>query len=316
MARKPAWLIWTVLAGMVFMWGSNWILIKVGLSDLPPFTFAGIRYSAAGIILLPVAFLSRASFPRNWHGWLFMAAIGFFTSGLTSGLVFWGEQSISSGLTALLWATNPFITALMAHFVIPAEPLNLRRLGGIIIGFAGVIVVLGERAFAGGRFDLVSELAIVGGASAWAVGAIWFKKAGAPGSPMVTSGIQTLSGGILLLVFAAFVEQGESFQMSFLSGSLLTYMILINTCLVFSLFFWTLKHLDATTLSLTSFMNPILAVLLGALILGESLNWQIALGLPLVGLGLFLVQKPATRRPKPAPSTTVDNIADPSVGTY
>lgn len=313
MAKKPAWLIWLVLAAMVFMWDSNWILIKLGLGNLPPFTFAGIRYFSAGVILLPVAVLSRASFPLDWRGWLFLSIIGLFTSGLTSGLVFWGEQFISSGLTALLWATNPFITALIAHFVIPEEPLNLRRLGGIILGFAGVVIILGERAFGTGRFDLVSELAVIGGSASWAVGAVWFKKSGAPGNPMVTSGIQTLSGGILLLAAGAYLERGHTFQVTLLSASLLTYMVLINTCLVFSLFFWTLKHMDATTLSLTSFLNPILAVLLGAMILGERLNWQMAMGLPLVGIGLFLVQKPTGLRVRTHESAVAENISDTSV---
>lgn len=315
MAKKPAWLIWLVLAAMVIMWGSNWILIKLGLGNLPPFTFAGIRYFAAGVVLLPIALLSRASFPHDWRGWVFLSIIGLFTSGLTSGLVFWGEQFISSGLTALLWATNPFITALIAHFVIPEEPLNLRRLSGIVLGFGGVLIILGERAFGSGRFDLVSELIIIGGSSCWAIGAVWFKKSGAPGNPMVTSGIQTLSGGALLLIAGAILERGQTFQFTLLSASLLTYMVLINTCLVFSLFFWTIKHMDATTLSLTSFLNPILAVLLGALILGERLNWQMVMGLPLVGIGLFLVQKPVSRRATARESGLNGSVADtPSSG--
>lgn len=310
MAKKPTWLIWPALAAVVLIWGSTWLIIKLGLGSFPPFTFAGLRYLAAAFVLLALSKLTRASFPDSWRGWIFLVSVGVLTVGFTHALIFWGEQYISSGLTGLLWATNPFLTALVAHFFIPAETINLRRLSGIVLGFVGVLIVLVEPILDSGRFDLVAVLAIVAASATWAAGSVWFKKANAPGSPMVASGIQMLTGGIILSVIAASLERGQTVTFSVASVSLLIYFVLMNTCLAFTLFFWLLKHTEATIVSLTAFLNPIVAVLLGAIVLSERLSWPIALGLPLVGLGLFMVQKPTHPRRRADLPAVKEEVAD------
>src|SRR6266849_9226186 len=157
-------LVWLVLCGI---WGSTWLFIKLGLNDLPPFTFAGIRFVITSAILLAIIKARRLSLPRRRADWLLLATTGVLSFSLNYGLLFWGEQYISSGLAALLQATIPVFGLVIAHFYLPGERMTLPRVIGIVMGITGVAVIFSNQLSVAGPRALAGSAALVlGSASA------------------------------------------------------------------------------------------------------------------------------------------------------
>src|SRR5687767_8663483 len=142
-------LVWLVLC---VIWGSTWLFIKLGLSDLPPLTFAGIRFVIACAILLILIRARRIPLPESRRDWLLLAITGVLSFSLNYGLLFWGEQYISSGLAALLQATIPAFGLVFAHFHLPGERMTWAKTFGVVLGVLGVAVIFSNQlAIAGGR---------------------------------------------------------------------------------------------------------------------------------------------------------------------
>ena len=131
-------IVWLIFCGI---WGSTWLFIKLGLEDLPPFTFAGIRFVIACAIVIVIIRIRGIALPRARADWIFLAVTGILSFGFNYGLVFWGEQYITSGLAALLQATLPAFGLVFAHFHLPGERLSWARIGGVVLGVCGVAVV-------------------------------------------------------------------------------------------------------------------------------------------------------------------------------
>src|ERR1700754_5158349 len=151
-------LVWLVLC---FIWGSTWLFIKLGLADLPPLTFAGIRFVIACFILLIIILLRRLRLPTDYSDWYLLALTGILSFGLNYGLVFWGEQYISSGLAALLQATLPAFGLVFAHFHLPGERLSWAKIGGVVLGVCGVAVVFSNQLAVAGRQALAGCVALI-----------------------------------------------------------------------------------------------------------------------------------------------------------
>src|SRR5262245_10686721 len=146
-------LVWLVLC---LIWGSTWLFIKIGLNDLPPLTFAGIRFVVATLILCAIIWLRQISLPTSSADWGLLIVTGILSFSLNYGLIFWGEQYVSSGLAALLQATIPVFGLVIAHFYLPTERMTPAKIAGVVLGVCGVGVVFsnqlsvaGGKAFAG-----------------------------------------------------------------------------------------------------------------------------------------------------------------------
>src|SRR5919106_3057123 len=150
-------LVWLILCGI---WGSTWLFIKLGLEDLPPLTFAGIRFVIACAILFVIIRLRHLQLPRARADWILLAITGILSFGFNYGLVFWGEQYISSGLAAVLQATLPAFGLVFAHFHLPAERLSWTKMGGVVLGVCGVGVVFSNQLVIAGRQALAGCIAL------------------------------------------------------------------------------------------------------------------------------------------------------------
>src|SRR5213594_2307791 len=135
-------IVWLILCGI---WGSTWLFIKIGLRDLPPITFAGIRFVIAAIVLVSLALISRVRWPSTRKDWLVIAITGTLQFGLNYGLVFWGEQYISSGLAAVLQSTFPAFGLVIAHLYLPYERLTTAKVIGVLLGVVGVVVIFSDQ---------------------------------------------------------------------------------------------------------------------------------------------------------------------------
>jgi drug/metabolite transporter (DMT)-like permease len=190
-------LVWLILCGI---WGSTWLFIKLGLQDLPPLTFAGIRFVIACTILFAWIRIRRLQLPTTRSDWGFLAVTGILSFGLNYGLVFWGEQYISSGLAALLQATLPAFGLVFAHFHLPGERLSWARIGGVILGVCGVGVVFSNQLAVAGRQAFAGCVALILSALFAAYANVLVKARGIKMDPAILAAGQMFFG--LLLLFA------------------------------------------------------------------------------------------------------------------
>src|SRR5947208_3022965 len=156
-------IVWLILS---LIWGSTWLFIKLGLEDLPPFTFAGIRFVIAAAILLIIIAIRKRPLPRAWRDWALIAGTGFLSFTVNYGLLFWGEQRVSSGLAAILQTIIPVFGLLLAHLYLPSERITMPKMVGVLLGIAGVGLIFSNQMEMDSRAALEGSIAIVIGAFA------------------------------------------------------------------------------------------------------------------------------------------------------
>lgn len=269
----------------------------MGLRGIPPFTGVALRFALASAALLALGpvlgvKLGRGG-PRERRLWLVNSLLTF---ALPYGILYWAEQSVPSGLAAVLFATFPLMVALLAHFTLPGERLTPAGFGGILLGFAGVAVIFSEdfRAL-GGEGVAVAALVLLLSPLCAALGSVLLKRWGEGVHPLslsaVPMGITALAMGALALA----VEQGR--EMTFDAPSVLSvlYLGLVGSALPFTLYFWLLQHQSATSLSLINYAIPVLAILVGSVFLEEPLTPRILLGAALVVAGVAAAVRSGAR---------------------
>ena len=283
---KPV-LVWI---GLSLIWGSTWLFIKIGLTDLPPFTFAAVRFALAIVALAPVTVMRRVKLPRNPADWVLMIGTGILLFSVTYGLVFWGEQHISSGMTALLFSTFPLFGLVIAHFHLHDEKMTAAKVSGTVIGLGGVALVLSNQLQAPGELALWASVGIVVAAAAAAYADVLIKAHGAHLDPTLMTLVQMCAGVVPLAAIGLYIEGNPiDFTWSPLAVVSTIYLALIGTALSFVLLYWLFQHMDVTKTMLITFVTPLVAVVLGVIVLQEAFTWRAATGGVAILTGLALV---------------------------
>ena len=282
-------LVWLILC---IIWGSTWLFIKLGLENLPPITFAGIRFVIAGVILYLLIRARGIVLPDNRRDWGLLALTGVLSFSLNYGLVFWGEQYISSGLAAVLQATLPAFGLVIAHFHLPGERMTWSKIFGVVIGFLGVAVVFSNQlAIAGGK-ALAGSVALVLSAFFAAYSNVLVKAYGRRLEPAILSGGQMFFGLIPLLLIGIPLE-GNPFRFHWTPMALvaLLYLAVVGSVIAFMLYYWLVQHMDVTKTMLISLVTPVVAVVLGMVVLGEDLSWRTIAGGIMIMVGVRFVTR-------------------------
>lgn len=283
------WTRFAALAAITVIWGSTWAAIRLGLEGIPPFAGVALRFAVASLVLLAVARLRRVPLGRSRRERRLWWINGLLTFVLTYALVYWAEQRVPSGLTAVLFATFPLFVALLAQPVLPEERLSPRALGGIGAGFAGVAVIFSEDLAAlaepgAGRAALVLLLAPFAAAVANVAVKRWGRGVHPLSLTAVPMGLAAVVMGGAHLAF----ERHRPVVLDPVSVGTVLYLAILGSAVVFSLFFWLLQYMSATRLALTNYLSPVVAVLLGALLFREPVTLRIAFGGLLVVGGVAL----------------------------
>lgn len=290
--NKPL-IVWLVLC---LIWGSTWLFIKLGLRDLPPFTFAGVRFLLASAVIWVIVLAWRRPLPKNWRDWLKLAWIGSVAIALNFGLIFWGEQRISSGLAAVLQATIPAFGLIFAHYYLPNERLTARKLAGAGVGIAGVGLIFYDQMKVEGVAALQGSLALLVSSVCVAYANVYIKARLQHIDSSVISAGQMVCGIFPLLALGVIFE-GDPFdhRWSALSMFSLTYLALIGSVLGFLLYFWLVTKIEVTKTMLISLVTPVTALLIGWVTLDEKLSWRVAAGSAaiLAGISLIVFQRRA-----------------------
>ena len=287
-------LVWLLLC---CIWGSTWLFIKLGLADLPPLTFAGIRFVIASIILIALIRLRRVPFPTERGDWVLLAISGVLSFSLNYGFVFWGEQYISSGLAAVLQSTIPAFGLIIAHYYLPSERLTGMKIFGVVMGVAGVSVIFSNQLEVAGPRALWGSAGVVLGAFCAAYANVLVKAHRRKLDPSVIALGQMAFGLVPLLAIGIPLEGNPlHFHWTPLAFVALFYLALVGTVVAFIAYYWLVHHMDVTNTMLIALVTPVVAVVLGMLVLHEKLMWRTLFGGAMIISGIGLIVRRRRRR--------------------
>lgn len=283
---------------LILIWGTTWAAIRIGLEGIPPFTGIALRFAIAAALLFLLAPVMKVRFwatPREPFLWVMNGIFGFTIS---YGVIYWGEQWVPSGLSAVLFATFPLFVALMAHFSLPGESLTPLGMAGILIGFGGVVVIFSEDLqLLGGPHVAVASLIMLGSPFCMAVANILVKRYGKGIHPISLSMVPMAITAGIMGCLALIWERGRIISFDASSIGALFYLAIFGSALTFTLYYWLLGQVPVTRLSLIAFAVPVVAVLVGTLFLGESFTRRTLAGAVLVVAGVALAGRSRGRRP-------------------
>jgi len=280
-------LVWLVLCGI---WGSTWLFIKLGLEDLPPFTFAAIRFIIAVAIVFSIIRIRGLALPRARSDWILLAVTGILSFGFNYGLVFWGEQYITSGLAALLQATTPAFGLVFAHFNLPGERLSWTRIGGVVLGVCGVAVVFSNQLAVAGRQALAGCVALLLSSIFVAYSNVLVKKHGKNLNPAIMTAGQMLFGLLLLLAVSITLEGNPlRYHWTPMAVIALLYLAVVGSVIAFLLYYWLILNMDVTKSMLIALVTPVVAVILGMIVLNEEFGWRTLAGGAMIILGIAFI---------------------------
>jgi drug/metabolite transporter (DMT)-like permease len=276
-------LVWLILATI---WGSTWLFIKVGLEDLPPITFAGLRFVIAATPLLVWMVVRRVPLPRSGADWRLMLGTGF-----------------------LIFTVNyTLLGMVMAHFMLPEEPLTVRKAGGALLAAAGVALIFYNQIEARGPLALAGSVAIVLAATGTAYADVLIKRSGAHIAPVTMTTVQMVSAVLPMLAVGTALEGNPAgFAWTRRAVFALCYLALLGSSLTFVLLYWLIQRTHVTRTMLIPFFSTLIAVLLGGVVLGERLSWRVGMGGAAILIGLLIavraggVRRAATPTPAPTP---------------
>jgi drug/metabolite transporter (DMT)-like permease len=270
--------IWVGLLILYLVWGSTYLGIAVAVDTIPPFLMAAVRFLIAGLVLLgwSVARDGRGFRPPSLREWRDSAIVGALLLGGGMGMVAFGEQTVPSGITALIIALMPVWVAVLGR-VFLREQLPRLAVGGIVLGFVGVAILIGPSALGGaGALEPLALAAILFSPISWSSGSLFAShRATLPKQPLVATGAQMVTGGLVLLAMSLVSGELVDFQIQAVSSDSLiatVYLTVIGSLLAFTAYGWLLRVAPLPLIATYAYVNPVVAVILGALVLSEPIE--------------------------------------------
>ena len=291
MRHERAW-AWVAFAIVCVVWGTTYLAIRIALDTVPPLLLTGTRFTAAGLIIIVVAAARGEAIPRDLRTLANLAFIGFLMVGVGNLAVVWAELYVPSGIAALLVATAPFWMAIIERFRRSGERMSLQGGIGMAIGFLGVALLVTPRG-SGGTLSLgflLGALAIQVGGISWQLGSA-HGKYNLKHVPLLSSAaLQMLFGGVIVSIAGLFAGETSRFVLTPRTFAALAYLTIFGSVIAYSAYVFALAHMRTTLTSLYAYVNPVVAVFLGWLILGESLTWVSVVAMVVILAGVALVQ--------------------------
>jgi drug/metabolite transporter (DMT)-like permease len=279
---------WGLLLLLALLWGSSFFFYKILVAVLPPVTVVLGRVGIAAVAMHLWLLVQGTMMPRSTRLWARFLLLGFLNCTLPFVLIAWGETRISSGMASILNATTPIFMVAVAHFGTDDEKLSWGKIAGIVLGIVGVAVLVGRDAFAGASY-IWGALAVIGASCAYGFGGVYSRRfKDLP--PMQAATGQITGGAILLLPLSLLVDHPWSLPMpGWPVWASLLAIALVNTALAYFVYFKMVATVGVTYISLVTFLIPIIALLLGAAFLDESVTAQALGGMAIIALGLAAI---------------------------
>ena len=291
--RKRAWLAWSLVC---LIWGTTYLGIKIALESIPPFLMGGIRYVIAGAILAAWLKMTGRPLPlRGSRGRL--ALLGFFMLTVGNGGVVWGEQYLSSGLTAVIIATTPF-WMVGVDAALGGDRLRVRQLIGLAVGLCGIVLLVWpDLAIGANRGQVLwGVLAVQLACFGWAIASSFTRRHVMSNDVLGAAALQMIFGGGFMVLLGCLTGEWRDLAFTTRTTAALVYLILAGSLVAFAAYSYALRHLPVAIVSLYTYVNPVIAVALGTLLLGEPFHVTMLIGGAAIAAGIVIVRPSAKRR--------------------
>jgi drug/metabolite transporter (DMT)-like permease len=299
----PVWKTLLAFAIIYFVWGSTYLAIRVGVREVPPFLLAGIRFAVAGAVLYGWGLATGEASPtgREWRA-AALLSIPFFV--FDYGLLFWAERRVPSGLAAVMMATIPAFIAISEIIFLRTQKLTARLAVALLIGIGGVAVLMSRSLNIGGvPIDTLGALALIVASMSWSIASALTRIVPLPASKTMSSSAQMLSGGFFLTIAAALLGEFRDFHPRAVTTQAwlsLLYLIVAGSIIGFTAYLWLIHHESPTKVGTYAYINPVVAVLIGYFMGGESLGSRTILGTLLVLISVVVITTGKARKLAPA----------------
>jgi drug/metabolite transporter (DMT)-like permease len=313
-ARPPIWQTLLAFSIIYLVWGSTFLAIRIGVREIPPLLMAALRFLVAGILLYGWMRLRGTPSPtrREWLGGTLLGALIFL---IDYGCLFWAEQRVPSGVTAVVLATIPVFITLLEISILRTQRLTVRLAGALALGICGVAVLMAH-SFSLGEAPInpAGAAALLIASFTWSLATILSRKIAQPASKPMSAAVQMLSGGVLLLIAALLFGEFSGFHGQAVSRGAwfaLAYLITAGSIVGFTAYVWLLHYESPTKVGTYAYVNPVVAVLLGYFLGGEVVGARTLLGTLCVLVSVIAI---ATMRAHSRPGPAVEPKASPGFG--
>ena len=292
--KKRAYAAWATIC---VVWGTTYFAIKVALESVPPFLMGGIRYLMAGAVLAAWIVARGGRLPGR-ASWRVFALVGILMLGLGNGGVVLAEQWVPSGLAAVVIATSPFWMVGVEALSPGGERLTGRHVIGLLLGFSGILLLVGPSLWGGSgqRWQtLAGVLALQLACAGWAVGSSYGKRHAPKVTPAMSAAAQMLCGGLVMLTAGSLLGEWRALSFTRVSTGALIYLTVLGSLAAFVAYIYALTHLPVSIVSLYAYINPVIAVALGTLLLGEPFGMRMVLAVAIILAGLAIVSSAKSR---------------------
>jgi drug/metabolite transporter (DMT)-like permease len=292
MTNRDNFLAYLALGVVCIVWGTTYLVLRIGVTQFPPFLFSLLRFISAGVILLTAVFaFSNVRFPDR-ATLINQAICGLLMITLGISVVGYAEVYISSGMAAIICSMMPVYTILINVTINKEERPNWIIVAGLIVGLTGIVMIFGEHLneFSDANYFTGIVLTFLANLS-WALGSIWIKKKNQHTNPFLGSGLQMVFGALFLVPLSLLFDDYTTIRFTEEIVYAIAYMSLIGSAGAYACYAYAIKKLPMTLVSLYAYINPIVAVILGWLVLSEKLNMRIGVAIVLTLAGIYIVNK-------------------------
>lgn len=280
------------LAAVCVVWGTTYLALRIGVAQFPPFLFSFIRFSFAGPILLLIVFLTSKEKWPDRHTLFNQAVSGVFMITLGISMVGWAEVYISSGMAAIICSVMPIWTILINVMVTKNEKPNWLIIFGLATGLSGIVLIFSEHLTEFSNSNYLAGILVTFAANlCWAIGSIYIKKKNQNTNPFLGAGLQMTFGAFALIPLTLLFEDYSGLKWSTEVIYSLVYMVAIGSVAAYACYSYAIKKLPMTLVSMYAYINPVVAVMLGWLILNEKLNGRIFLAILITITGIYFVNR-------------------------
>jgi len=276
---------WWLLLALSVIWGGSFFFIKVAVHEVTPLTVVLLRVGVAALLLQAYVYLTGRKMPTSSRTWGSYFLMGLLTNALPFSLIVWGQQYIDSSLASILNAASPIFSVFLAHLLTHDEPMTVPRVIGVLLGWAGVAMLIGFESLQGLGLHVWGQLAVIGAALSYAFSAIYGKRFKGTSSVVLAAGMLT-SATVIMLPLVIVFEHPLAISPSAQAWGAMLGLTVVSTALAYLIYFRLLASAGATNALLVTFLIPVTAILLGVTILGERPDWHAFGGLVLILVGL------------------------------
>jgi drug/metabolite transporter (DMT)-like permease len=292
MNNKNNYIAYIALAAVCLIWGTTYLALRIAVLHFPPFLFTALRQTTAGLILLGFMLtVGKASLPSRQH-LISQSIAGFFMLTMGNGLVAWGEIHVPSGVAAIICSLMPVIVIMMNLFLSREEKPTVPIMIGVVLGLVGIVMIFSEHIAEFSKPEyILSIIMIFGAVLGWAGGSIWIKKKNTGSNPFVNAGLQMFFGGLWCFPLSLIFDDLRTVTWTAEAAYSMLYLIVFGSIIAYASYSYALRKLPMTIVSLYAYVNPLVAVLLGWLVLDEKFNLKIIAAFLLTVAGIYIVNR-------------------------